>query len=452
MSRQTKSTVKPPEIWRVWWSNPSAAFSVPLLLAGITAYMTDASAYATYWRTAKHFNLSSLGLLFGIAILFVAGCVIGAARRDEGDREPAGDWRRGVRWESVRLLFQLSFALTVLAYAVWFSIAIKNGLRLSVISDLIHGVAGGADSLRIEYLKTIPGVTTATQFGIAVIGLGIPLGAATGWRGVRWRLVTVFALSVLRAFLNSERLAVIELVVPFIVSFIWLCPPTGRRARRMVQAAPFLGVGFLYVFFAVTEYFRSWASFYATRESSYWGFIGLRLMGYYTTALNNGALLYKVKNPLSFQLLPTTVDFIWRFPILSSLLPLISPYFRLSSAISGARYDALLTASANPELTNPSGAFGPIVDYGMIGGLLYWLLCGLICGYIYKECKQRTAAGIFLYPVLFISLIEASRVLYWAEGRFFAPMFLLVVGVLFVFPTRRAAPLYRPLQMDKVPG
>jgi hypothetical protein len=92
------------------------------------------------------------------------------------------------------------------------------------------------------------------------------------------------------------------------------------------------------------------------------------------------------------------------------------------------------------------------VDYGVIGGLLYWLLCGLVCGYLYKEFQLRTTAGVFLYPMLFISLIEASRVLYWAEGRFFPPMFLLVISVLYVFRTHRVAPLYRPLLMDKVPG
>jgi hypothetical protein len=78
----------------------------------------------------------------------------------------------------------------------------------------------------------------------------------------------------------------------------------------------------------------------------------------------------------------------------------------------------------------------PLVDYGVAGGLLYWLLCGVVCGYLYKEFKLRTASGVFLYPLLYIGLIEASRVLYWSDGRFFPGMFLLTVCVLFVFRKR----------------
>jgi oligosaccharide repeat unit polymerase len=443
---------KPAQIWRVWWLNPSVAFTVPAVIAGFAAYITPASDYVKFWRTPKYFDLPSLTLLFGAVLIFVCGCVLGTARRSEASRHPAPDWTQNVRWPAVRLLFMLSFVLTLVAYVVWYAVAIKNGLRFSVISEVIQGIAGADYNLRDRYLTTIPGVTTATQFGIAVIGLGVPLGAATGWRRVRWQILIVVVLALVRSFLNLERLAVIELLVPFVVSYIWLCPPAGRRTRKLTLAAPVLGPVFLYFFFAAAEYFRSWKNFYINRESNFWSFIGLRLMGYYTTALNNGALVWKVKNPLAHQGAPQTLDFLWRFPVINHLMPILIPYFHVSLLNSELRYADLLTAAANRELNNPSGIFGPVVDYGVIGGLLYWLLCGLVCGYLYKEFKLRTTAGVFLYPMLFISLIEASRVLYWAEGRFFPPMFLLVISVLFVFRTHRVAPLYRPLLMDKVPG
>jgi hypothetical protein len=319
VSIRARGAVKPAEIWRVWWLNPAVALSVPAVIAGVTAYNTDSSGYQSFWRTPKYFDLSSLGLLLGVVIIFVLGCVIGAARRSEVDRHSSTNWTLSIRWQSVRLLFRLSFILTVLAYGVWFAVGIKHGLRLSVISDAIRGAGGTTYDLRDD-LPTIPGVTTATQFGLAVIALGVPLGAATGWRSVRWQCLTVFALAFVRAFLRSERLAVIELLVPFIVSIIWLRPPVGRRTRRLAQAAPVLGPVFLYVFFGAAEYFRSWSSFYANRESSFWGFIGLRLMGYYTTALNNGALLWRARNPLSLGLSPMTLDFMGHFPILSDVL------------------------------------------------------------------------------------------------------------------------------------
>ena len=285
MSRQAKGPSNPAELWRVWWLNPAVAFSVPAVIAGLTAYYTDTSGYQNFWRTLKYFDLSSLGLLLGVVIIFVLGCVIGSARRGAVDPDSSTNWTRGIRWQSVRLLFRLSFILTVVAYGIWFAVGIKHGLSLSVVYDVIRGTSGATHYLRDEYLPTIPGVTTATQFGLAVIALGVPLGVATGWRGVRWQCLTVFTLALIRAFLNSERLAVIELLVPLVVSFVWLRPPAGRRARRLTQATPVLGPVFLYVFFGAAEYFRSWSAFYANRESSFWTSLGYGSWG--TTRLRS---------------------------------------------------------------------------------------------------------------------------------------------------------------------
>jgi hypothetical protein len=452
VSRQAKGAANPGAIWRVWWLNPAVALGVPAVITGVTAYNTDSSAYQTFWRTPKYFDLPSLELLLGVVITFVFGCILGAARRGAVDLDSSTNWTLSIRWQSVRMLFRLSFILTAVAYGIWFASAIAHGLSLSVVYDVIRRSSDATFDIRDAYLATIPGVTTATQFGLAVIALGVPLGAATGWRGVRWQCLAVILLAFVRAFLNSERLAVTELLVPLVVSFTWLRPPTGRRARRLTQAAPVLGLVFLYIFFGAGEYFRSWSEFYAKRESSFWSFIGLRLMGYYTTALNNGALLWRVRNPLSLGLTPMTLAFIGRFPILGDVARFLFPYLFSSVTTSDARYAALLATSANPELTNPSGIFGPIADYGVMEGLLYWLLCGLLCGYLYKEFKLHSAAGVFLYPVLYIGLIEAPRVLYWAQGRFLPTMFLLVVSVLFVVRKSRARCVSRPLLAPKTAG
>jgi hypothetical protein len=418
----------------VWWLNPAVAFGVPTIIVGVTAYSLGPGDYLHFWRTAKYFDFSCFDLVGAIVFTFVCGCLFGAATRGGRDSVPTTDWTLAVRWQAVRLLFNLSFLLSVLAYALWFGVGIKNGLNLRIILDIIRGANDANYFLREEYLTTIPGVTTAAQLGITVIVLGVPLGVATGWRTVRWQCATVILLGLIRAFLNSERLAIIELLVPFAVSLIWLQPATSRLLRLLTQSAPIIAGLFLFCFFGAAEYFRSWSDFYARSESSFWGFVAVRLMGYYTAALNNGALLWRVDEPLPLHLPPITLDFVWHFPIIKDLLPVLIPSLRAYAGdVAGTRYLDLLSANANPELTNPSGVFSPLIDYGLTGGLLYWLICGLICGYLYKEFRLRSVVGIFLYPALYISLIEATRVLYWAEGRFFPAMLLLVVGVLFMF-------------------
>ena len=436
----------------VWWLNPAVAFGAPAIIAGATAWLTQTTDYLYFWRTAKYFDLTCFELLIAVVAIFSCGCLFGAGRREQ--RAPvAVDWKSIVPWPQVRMLFQLSFVLTVVAYAIWFTVGIKNGLNLGVILDIIHGVNGATYDLRREYLKTIPGVTTATQFGMAVIVLGIPLGAAKGWRTVRLQCAIVFVLAMVRALLNSERLALIELLVPFVVATIWLRPATSRLVRGLTRLAPVVGACLLYMFFAVSEYFRSWSQFYAGSESSFWGFIGLRLMGYYTTALNNGALLWTVGKPLDVQTPIFTLSTLWRFPLLKDLLPPLFPSLSLAfSNVPDTNYMQLLLSSANPEFNNPSGIFCPILDYGIAGGLLYWLLCGMVCGYLYKEFKLRSVAGIFLYPPLFISLIEATRVLYWADARFFPPMAMLLVGVVFVFRKRNEFAARRSVRAVAIPA
>jgi oligosaccharide repeat unit polymerase len=436
VSEQARQVIKPALNGGAWWLHPAVIFSLPLVITGITAYVTGPSSYLRFWRTQKYFDLSCLGLVFGVVLVFAAGCLLGGARRRGNTAGPTADWKRGIRWQLVRVLFNLSFALTITAYLIWFGVAIKNGLRPSVIYQVLHSSTGTTGTVLEDHLQTIPGVTTATQFGLAVIVLGVPLGAVAGWRRVRWQMIAIFILALMRSFLNSERLAIIELLIPFIVAIVSFRPPKTRRAYRLIQAAPLFGPLVLLFFFAGAEYYRSWATYYSRFESSFWRFISLRLLGYYTTALNNGALLWRVSKPLSTGFETQTLDFIWRFPFVNRLLPLLFPSFGVPALVSDYRYDALLQAAANPELTNPSGVFAPIVDYGVGGGLLYWFLCGLVCGYLYKELKLHKPAGMFLYPLLFVGLTEAARILYWGEGRLFPSMFLLILSISFILSNR----------------
>ncbi len=432
MTATKHSRYSPSSTDGVWWLNPAVAFAAPCLLAGLTAYFTSPLAYVTHWRTPKYFDLPCLGLLISVVLVFCCGCMLGSARRVTAVPADPSKWLEQVPWQSVRLVFRVSFILTLLAYMVWFVLAVKNGLRLSILLNALHSSSVAVTDLRSQYLTTLPGITTATQFGIAVLILGVPLGVAQGWRSVRWQCGTVFALAVVRALVNSERLAFIELLVPFLVSSTWLRPAQRKVSRFLIRFAPLLGGVSLYLFFGAAEYFRSWNSFYAARESSFWSFIGLRLMGYYATALNNGALLWRAASPLPIHEPFSTLSFLWHFPILKNIVPVFLP----SLTIDDSRYVDLLTTAANPEFNNPSGIFPPLADFNVAGGLLYWLICGIAIGFLYAEFKKRSTTGIFLYPAFFIGLIEASRVLYWADGRFVPSSFLLIFCVLFVFRTR----------------
>src|ERR1700685_4394053 len=120
----------------VWWLNPAVAFGVPTIILGVIAYSLGPEDYLHFWRTAKNFDFSCLQLLLAVALVFTCGCLLGGARRREANLAPAVDWTQTIRWDAVRLLFRISFVLTVLAYIIWYALAIKHGLTLSVFLDV----------------------------------------------------------------------------------------------------------------------------------------------------------------------------------------------------------------------------------------------------------------------------------------------------------------------------
>lgn len=257
------------------------------------------------------------------------------------------------------------------------------------------------------------------------------MGSVLGWSRVRSKVALVLMLALLRAVLHSERLAILELVVPALVTCLaWRTyrPGHSTTGKRLIQAGPFLAVPALIFVFGAFEYSRSWTGFYANRQSSFVSFVGLRLVGYYSTALNNGALILdSLRQPFGTPLF--TLNFAWKFPILGEITSRIFP----DPGFSLDTYMHILESSANPEFNNPSGLLLPFADFGVAGGLLYWLLSGILCGYLYRRFLAGAAAGLFLYPALFTGLIEASRILYWSDGRFFPGMFLLIVSVAVLF-------------------
>ena len=245
------------------------------------------------------------------------------------------------------------------------------------------------------YLVTVSGVTTLTQFGIAGILIGVMIGVVKGWSKVRIEIAILLFLAVGRALFNSERLAVIELVIPATVLFLRIGVIESKwwsRWRRPLQFLPVAGLVGLLLIFGLFEYFRSWTSFYSGGDLSFWQFTSLRLLGYYVTALNNGALLVARFDTIGAPF--STLHFLWRFPVVSSIAKAAYPNLALDSAtVDTDPYMQMLDREANPEFNNASGLLPPVVDFGVMGGILFWLCAGLLCGLLYRWFQQKRVVG-----------------------------------------------------------
>ena len=275
--------------------------------------------------------------------------------------------------------------------------------------------------IKTEIFPTIPGVTTATQFGIAAMMLGTWL-YCRGRTNLRVPLLSLLAIAAARALIYSERLALIELIVPaFVIGLrLWVF---GKRLhtwpRLSLQILPLVAVPLVIVLFGLFESFRSWQyykdSFDSLAEFTIW-----RFFGYYTTAHNNGAMSMTLRGPWPIPY--STFNWFWEFPLIEN-----SPFgYQQLVGISPADiHTDTLERYGNAELNNDGGLFTPARDFGWIGYGPFWLVYGFLAGKAYRGFLGGSFAGCMFYPMFLLALLELPRLQYLSATRTFPSMMLL---------------------------
>jgi oligosaccharide repeat unit polymerase len=435
----------------VWWLNPALVFTLACTAIALPAYFLSPVVYQKYWRTSKHFDLAALLLTFACAGIFSLGSILGGSIRRVRTRgvsclEEKSHWEDMIPWQSISRLFHASFWLCLLGYSIWIGAAIARGANLGFLWQVISGDKGALFVFQHDYLATVGGLTTLTECGIPAAIFGCMLGNHLGFAVVRRKLFIILALAMLRAFLNSERFAMIELAVPFVVVLVHLRYLAAGRvkpfARYLLRYAPVLGLIALPILFTAFEYFRSWNSYYAdSGDYNLVEFGTSRLLGYYVTSFNNGAL-FLTKAHVLLGAPYFTLRFLWTFPGVSNLVRGIFPQLIFDSDDSFLQL--LENRGVNPEFNSADGVLNPLIDFGVPGGLLYWLAIGLLCGFLYRLYKQRRPAGLCLYPFIYLGLIETPLALYWSEGKTIPAYALLMTGTLVLAVYRRRPRLNAP--------
>jgi oligosaccharide repeat unit polymerase len=420
------------------WLHPAFVFAAAGVVIGICAYAIPESMYRTYWRTPKFFDAEALQVTLLCVVVFTLGSFCGTRLIRRKRRIEWGDESSGPPSSLTSTLFQASFYLCVLGYVLWIVLAIHRGISLSTIIGVLTGEKGAMYEARYTYLPTVGGVTTLTQFGSAMMVLAANIAFRRGWRAVRTKVAIVLLFALLRVVINSERFALIELVVPFLIASFTLryigSIGTSRRVRMLVALAPLIGIVALFFLFTGFEYFRSWTNYYAGRELGLWEFGAMRLLGYYVTSFNNGAYFLQRLEPLAAPYF--SLHFLWGFPLSGSWIKRMFPNPLLDSSEKWF-YFPFLESEANAEFNNADGMLFPMMDYGIAGGLIYWLIIGLICGVVYELFRRKETLGVFLYPMIFLGLLEVPLALYWGEGRAFPSLCFLTGAPLISWFIRR---------------
>jgi oligosaccharide repeat unit polymerase len=412
----------------VWWLSPVSVPLIVSVLSIVPTLLISDQRFRALWKTPKVITTETY-LLFmaaGLALAVGAFAVLAAfpAKPRRSNAWPGLDDTeiRVLRTSSTVLV-----TLTVIGYVAFIGAAIRAGVGIPELTAAL-----GPDSYHSgikEQIGTVPGVTTLTQFGIASVIVSSLLISSSPRRTDVLRLIIVFALALPRSFLLTERLAILELVVPMVVVFAARYSAAGR-GRRIVKLMPVIAAPFVFAVFATFEYFRSWQFFRATSGGNFGDFALERLAGYYATALNNGHLTLVHTGGVG-QWPYRTIEAFWIAPGIKSWT-WEQPQFH---TYSEEYYADMLAQFGNPEFNNASGFVTGFGDYGSIGGIVYFLIMGVVAGCLYRGFRSSAGLGMLLYPIIFLGILELPRYLYWSQGRALPAIVALAIVA---FALRRA--------------
>ena len=415
MRKQTKSyTVdgNPLSMWLPWWFRPSrlllgASLPAVLLFSLSPHSMSQSKAQALY---------GTPDMILGIFVVLVLAlaAMVGESRIfpqlfggfiDKHSSQARLNSLQHTPPRIVEALLSPKLDWILMGVFVGAHIVFFRGFFMN--PGLIAGVLGGNLELKHSF-KTIPGVTTWTQVAIV-------LGALRGlrWSGIlpgKVKLISVFHLVFfgtlfIRAVLWSERLALIEGVVPF---FVCAMPRIGRSIRPtgkfLLQFFPLVVPILLLLMFTSFEALRSWQS-NSAEHSNVFVFGWKRLFTYYYEALNTGAAIIQVSGFYDSITMP------------------------MGTKEYDQVFEGLYQGTLDEEFNNGSGIWHLAVLTGNLFLIPSLLVLGSFMGSTYRAFREGRLFGL-LYPIVFLEIVEILRIHYWAGTNRVLPATIVILVIL----------------------
>ncbi|HEY1227326.1 MAG TPA: O-antigen polymerase [Ramlibacter sp.] len=403
-----------------WWTRPSAVnllFILPMLLVVLWAGASDFSGLTI--RARSYLSAPYVALCIALVIVSSAGAWLGESMRPRNVLHCAdADLARTACGLGVVVLA---------AYVFWFRVVMLDPV-------LLWNVLLGLEKPDRTEIGMVAGVTSLVNLSPVFFTLAGYLLFARRQRG--WPLVSLtvvlLLLTVFRAYLWSERLALAEVAIPLALAVLsaWSPRPAQRVRRALFFLGPYAALPAVFLFFAVAEFFRSWSYYDARME--FWEFALGRFVSYYYTSLNNGAgMLATMDWPDgSFQ---HVLLWLHKFPFgiglsFSDMVGL-NEYGMESPPTAAAR--EFLARYGDPEFNTPSGFLSVTFDLGVPGAMLYYFLTMLASGVLYTRYRRGDLPALMLYPSVLVALFETFRYPYWGQSRAFV-WFLGALAVLAV--------------------
>lgn len=404
----------PVEVWTPWWYRPSSFLAAVILPALLIFAFSDYSLTLSKARLFFGHREIVVGVGFLLFLAFWSRVGESDKFRDLmvsiSTRLKHRTYRQAKELQSNSRISEQFFherfdwflmAVFIVSHLIFFRNFLTN-------PGLIAGVLGGNLELKHTF-KTIPGVTTWTQVTMLLAAV----------RGMRWagllpgkiRLFSLFHLVLfgtlfVRSVLWSERLALIEALIPFtIFALPKLCELWGKTARIAAQFLPLAAPILILGLFTGFEFLRSWQS-YSGEHSGILQFGWKRLFTYYFEAMNTGAALLQASGFYSGMTPPTTEN---QF---------------------GFLYDSLYkTKILDIEFNNPSGIWYFCMRLGNLLTAPALILLGIYMGWTWRRFREGRLFSL-IFPINFMLTLEIIRIYYWPLSNRVIPSTLIFVLIL----------------------
>ncbi|MET1249192.1 O-antigen polymerase [Sporolactobacillus sp. STCC-11] len=417
---------------KIWWIHPVSIYAILMLLVILANRMSEAQ-YRLQYNTSKGINSTFVILYFATFICFVFGYLISKKHR------VVLSAKRGLHYgidkfdfgalsiNSVYRVYRILFWICIIAYCIWYI----NFLRINGLSILssFRSTTTLANAMYVmrDNSGRVSGITTFTETGMLVLPLGVYVIANVNSNLIKKKIIKqmglIIILALFRSISFSERLAIIELLVPMIVTMIALT--NNKKFRVWIWLAPVFAIIALVVVFGLFEYTRSWLRFYHTEYDSYLEFIIQRIVGYYNNAINTECLYVSHS---SAGILPyRSIEWLWNLPGMSYVYSLLAP-FNIPEA-----FTSVLNTYANPEYNNPGGLLTFYVDFGLFFPI-FQIAFGYIVGRLYKLFLKGNLVGLIMYSYVYMCLLELPRLFSLGGTRSF---FVYVALIIILFKVGR---------------
>ncbi|WP_282092596.1 O-antigen polymerase [Epibacterium ulvae] len=399
----------------IYWMHP-LFFALLWASIAVLTFLTPRELYLLLMRSEKVYTLDHLLvtilalLIFALFILIGMSSVARSPTQNHDFHKKMTDIFANPLVLKACLAF---FALVSLAYIVWFGPTLNP--------STLAGFFSGSLKAR-EVGNQVSGLTTMTQFGVGlscIATYGALYSANLNAKRIyRFIVISLFICALYRSFLWSERLALIETVVP--ISIVLLA--YYNRGQKLFLLMPVIGICVVVAYFGLAEYFRSW-NFYKDQDIGMLYFATTRFLSYYLSSFNNLGMMIDNLEP-TFEPL-NSLRFLYKMP-----LPGFESLNQKAAQV-WVVYKEALAAYTNPEFNLFSGIGMVVSDFGIAGGLMVLTVHGFLSGRLYAMMVEGRLFGVFFYPVWMVGLMEFGRLLYWGNTRAF-PAWLLLFTIVFI--------------------